>query len=191
VIAVGRRVGLRRPTVGDLGLLQAIDFSCDRDTTWRLGGAVPPPNTRVALLWSATVSDQRVLVIPSTGATVGYATFYDFDGRNGVGWIAVATAPSFRRTGVGILGTALFVETVFSEWPARILYLEATEETLDAFESIAHADFTEKAARYRDKVRRPDGSTIDSIVLAIPRESWAVHVGRRLRAHILSDEGHM
>ncbi len=181
------RVTLERASPTDLPVLLEMDRQLNRINGWRGGiGSGFSDEQLVALLWSTSVHDQQVIRLVRTSRAVGYATLYDVDLVSQVGWIALASHPQFMRTGLGMLGGALFVHHCFAEWPLRKLLMQATDETLRQFGSIVTSGLACEVGRFEGRQVSSDGDRCDVVWLQIDRVDWDEFARRRVLKHLRS-----
>lgn len=164
-----RRVRLRRIEEGDRRFIYELMSSPDAGGRVRYGGSTPSPEKVAATLWDSVLA-QFVVETVSSQHPVGLVAITSPDFRNGFAYVsALGQAPA---QGSGLIAEAalLAFNYGFVTWPFRKLYMEATDDSFQAFKSGTDRLFREEG-RLLDHVFW-NGRYVDVITLAVYRQTW-------------------
>lgn len=171
---VGPRVRLVPLTAQYEGEALALYTSGAHLTRYRLRGATPSPEAFRQALWDRVLAQ---FVVVGDGKVLGLVSAFQADLRNRHAHIAVV-ARADAPPGVGMEGTALLIEHLFTEFDLRKVYAEVMVPNGAAFGSGAGRVFVVEG-RLTDH-EYLDGEYHDMLVMAISRERWEEHVDRFL-----------
>jgi len=197
VVTIGSRVedaapAPRRPLVGARARLVPLTAQYEAAalslyttgshlTRYRLRGATPSPEAFRQALWDRVLAQ---FVIVTGDKVMGLVSAFQADLRNRHAHIAVVAHPD-AAPGIGMEGTALLIEHLFSEFDLRKVYAEVMAPNGDAFGSGAGRLFVVEGRLTAHEYL--DGEYRDMLVMAVSRERWAAHVDRLLGPRPLAD----
>jgi hypothetical protein len=173
----GRHVYLRPVNPEDYGYMRALDLGEELGVRWRFRGATPSPE-QWAQAGGAQLA-QFMVTRSSDNRPLGAAAVYQHNFQDEHAYLAVAAFDTDRNP-LMVLGTALFVEYVFTCWNFRKLYLDLPEYNLPQLASGVGTLFAEEG-RLREHMYY-DGRFWDKLVLALYRRTWEERSGRLLAA---------
>jgi RimJ/RimL family protein N-acetyltransferase len=165
-----RRVRLRPIADRDSAFLYELMTAPDGGGRVRFAGATPSPEKVRASLWDSVLA-QFVIERVGSEKPLGLAAVTSANFRDGYAYLSALGAPEGRRLGLVAEGTLLAFHYAFSTWPFRKLYMEASEESLEAFRSGLGQFFVEEG-RLREHSFW-NGRYLDVTILAVYRETWA------------------
>jgi RimJ/RimL family protein N-acetyltransferase len=134
---------------------------------WRFGGTYPTPEAFETTLWQNVLTQ---FAVDYRSRVAGMTIAYQADLARGFVSIATVVDPALRLSGAGIEATALLVDHVFTTWPMRKVYMEASEASYHQFSS-AVGDL----CRLEGVLREHDfqqGEYQDKYILATYRSDW-------------------
>lgn len=175
----GRFVFLRVVNVEDYGFLRAAELSGELAVRWRFRGSTVSPE-RWAQSASQTILAQYVVVRIADSQPLGLVAAYQANFQDGHAFLGAETFARRQPSPLMILGTALFIDYVFTCWNFHKLYVEVAEYNLRQFQSGTGRIF-EVEGQLREHLWY-DGRRWDQFVLAIYRDAWSNQAGRLLAA---------
>lgn len=171
---VGPRVRLIPLTAQHEAQALALYTTGSHLTRYRLRGATPSPEAFRQALWDRVLAQ---FVIAAADKVVGLVSAFQADMRNRHAHIAVVAHPE-APPGVGMEGTALLIEHLFTEFDLRKVYAEVMAPNGETFLSGAGRVFEVEGRLTAHEYL--DGQYHDMLVMAISRERWSAHVDRLL-----------
>lgn len=163
------RVRLRHIAERDRAFLYELMTSPEAGGRVRFGGATPSPEKVAASLWESVLAQ---FLIEGTGSEdpLGLLTITSPNFREGFAYISALGSADAQGTGVVAEGVLLGFHYAFSTWPFRKIYMEAGEDSYEAFRSGLGQFFVEEG-RLREHMfwnRR----WRDVFILAVYRHTW-------------------
>ena len=165
-----RRVRLRTISERDRGFLYELMTSPEAGGRVRFGGATPSPEKVIASLWDSVLA-QFVVDSAESGRQLGLVAVTSPDFRNGFAYLSALGTPESQ--GRGLIAEAAFLafHYAFSTWPLRKLYMEATDDSFQAFGS-GLGELFQQEGRLVDHVFW-NGRWVDMVIVAVYRDTWA------------------
>jgi len=143
---------------------------------WRNRGLTPSPEAFVQRLWQNVAAQYLVVPRTSPNHPAGIVMAYNASFLDGYAYVGFARFPNTSRNTALLEGAALFVDHLFTIWPLRKLYAEATEASFEQFASGQDRIFEVEARLNRHIYSR--GEYVDQLILSCTRERW-LQWGRR------------
>jgi RimJ/RimL family protein N-acetyltransferase len=166
----GEKVLLRPVSPKDYEPLFAVELSDQLGTRWRHEGATPSFEYWVQLFWTGVLA--QFLVVPNgAGAPCALVTAYSANHKDQWCYVAVARLSSHGPVELPFHGLALFIEYLFSTWPFRKLYAEASASSFAGFRAASGVFFEEEGRLSRHYFR--NGEWEDMHILSLSRERWS------------------
>jgi hypothetical protein len=162
-------VGLRCVNPEDYRLMRAGEQAGELGVRWRFRGGSLSPEDWSRALWQSVLAQFIVVAIPA-GTPLGLVVAYrpSFQDRHAYfaarRWSMGAQSPLF------LLGSALFLDYVFTCWDFRKLYMEVPEFNMPQFASGLGRLIAEEG-RLRGHYWF-DGRHWDQVILALYRARW-------------------
>jgi RimJ/RimL family protein N-acetyltransferase/acyl carrier protein len=153
----------------DFASLYAIELAPDNIHRWRFRGSTPSPDQYARSLFDGVLATFVVQEI-ERGSIVGVATCYNADLKNGLAYIAAATASAYQRRPAALEGVEMLVSYCFRNWQFRKLYLESPEYCYTDFAAPSLPIFR-REGELKDH-EYFDGRYWDRLILAIYRTDW-------------------
>jgi RimJ/RimL family protein N-acetyltransferase len=172
-----RHVRLRHLAERDSPFLYELMTSPLSGGRVRFGGATPSPDKVRASLWESVLA-QFVIEGAASGEPLGLVAITSPNFRDGFAYVSALGQPEARGRGLVMEGVFLGVHYAFLTWPFRKLYMEASEESHQAFGSGLGMFFAEEG-RLRGHTFW-NGRWADVVILAVYRDGWARHAERLL-----------
>lgn len=173
-----RRLRLRVIVEQDRRFLYELMSSPAAGGRVRFGGGTPSPEKVLASMWESVLA-QFVMEGVSSNEPIGLVAITSANFRDGFAYVSALGIPEAQGSGLVAEGVFLGVHYAFSTWPFRKIYLEATEDSFQAFSS-GHGKLFREEGRLREHTFW-NGSYRDLVVLAVYREVW-----ERLKPKFLS-----
>jgi len=170
-----RRVRLRPIGEQDRRFIYELMVSPEAGGRVRFGGATPSPEKVAATLWDSVLA-QFIVETRRGGQSVGLVAITSPDFRNGFAYVGALAQPEAQGSGLVAEAALLAFHYAFTTWPLRKVYMEATEDSLRAFEGGLDDLFREEG-RLVDHVFW-NGRYVDMVILAVYRETWSRLVPR-------------
>jgi RimJ/RimL family protein N-acetyltransferase len=178
-----RHVSLRPLTPGDYPYLQMLESSTDLAFRWRLRGSTRSPEQWAQTLWGQVLA-QFVVVGRAHDTPVGLVSVYRPNFQDGHAYFSAIRFDTGKASPLMGLGTAAFLQYVFTCWDFRKLYAEFPEFNLPLFESALRRGYCQIEGRLREHVyfgRR----YWDLLTVAVYRDVWdAISSTQELRSVI-------
>ena len=173
-----RRIRLRVITDSDSRFLYELMTSPQAGGRVRFAGATPSPEKIVSSLWESVLA-QFIIEGIDSHKPLGLVAITSPNFRDSFAYIS-ALGPT-ESQGLGLLaeGVLLGFHYAFSTWPFRKIYMEATEESYQAFKSGLGRWFAQEG-QLKEHVFW-NGRYIDLMILAVYRETWAQQASRTLK----------
>lgn len=165
-----RRVRLRTIAEGDRLFLYDLMTSPQAGGRVRFGGGTPSPDKVASSLWDGVLA-QFVIEGMRSGDPLGLTAVTSPNFRDGVAYLSAVGVPAAQGSGLIAEGALLGFHYAFAAWPLRKIYMEATEESLDAFRSGLDVLFHEEGHLRQHTFW--GGRYLDVFILAVYRETWA------------------
>lgn len=165
----GRRVRLRTLSERDRGFLYELMSSPEAGGRVRFGGATPSPEKVLASLWDSVLA-QFVVERADSGRPLGLVAVTSPDFRNGFAYVSALGTPESQGSGLIAEAAFLAFNYAFCTWPLRKLYMEATDDSFQAFGSGA-GELFEEEGRLREHVFW-NGRWVDVVISAVYRQTW-------------------
>lgn len=172
-----RRVRLRPIGEQDRRFLYELMTSPEAGGRVRFGGSTPSPEKVVASLWESVLA-QFIVESAQSGRQVGLVAITSPDFRNGFAYVSALGAPETQGSGLIAEAALLAFHYAFNTWPLRKVYMEATDDSFQAFESGLGDLFAEEG-RLVDHVFW-NGRYVDMVIVAVYRETWSRLVPRMM-----------
>jgi RimJ/RimL family protein N-acetyltransferase len=138
-----RHVRLRHLAERDSPFLYELMTSPLSGGRVRFGGATPSPDKVRASLWESVLA-QFVIEGAASGEPLGLVAITSPNFRDGFAYVSALGQPEARGRGLVMEGVFLGVHYAFLTWPFRKLYMEASEESHQAFGSGLGMFFAEE-----------------------------------------------
>ena len=135
----------------------------------RYGGSTPSPEKVLATLWESVLA-QFVAVRVDTGRPLGLVAITSPDFRNAFAYVSAVGEPAAQGSGLMVEAAFLMFHYAFRTWPFRKIYMEATEDSFQAFKGGSGELFREEG-RLAGHVFW-GGRYVDVIIMAVYRETW-------------------
>jgi RimJ/RimL family protein N-acetyltransferase len=168
-IMSSRRVRLRIIQEQDRRFLYELMSSPEAGGRVRFGGSTPSPEKILSSIWESVLA-QFIMEGVSSHQPFGLVAVTSASFRDGFAYVSALGTPDAQGSGLVAEGVLLGVHYAFSTWPFRKLYLEATEDSFQAFTSGLGTFFQEEG-RLREHTFW-NGSYRDLVVLAVYRHLW-------------------
>jgi RimJ/RimL family protein N-acetyltransferase len=165
-----RNTRLRPLAESDRAFLYGLMTSPHSGGRVRFGGATPSPEKVMASLWESVLA-QFVIACPESGCPLGLVAVTSPNFRDGFAYLSALGAPEAQGRGVIAEGAMLGIHYAFLTWPFRKIYMEATEESYQAFRRGLGV-FFEEEGRLREHTFW-NGRYVDLAILAVYRETWS------------------
>jgi len=173
-----RRVRLRPIGEQDRRFIYELMSSPAAGGRVRFGGSTPSPEKVAAALWDSVLA-QFVVERGETGHQVGLVAVTSPDFRNGFAYVSAVGEPEWQGSGLLVEAAFLVFHYAFNTWPFRKIYMEATDDSFQAFKGGLRELFREEA-RLVDHVFW-NGRYVDMVIVAVYRETWERQVPRLAR----------
>lgn len=177
-LLASRRVRLRTIGEQDRRFLYELMTSPEAGGRVRFGGATPSPEKVIASLWESVLA-QFVVESGESGRPVGLVAVTSPDFRNQFAYVSALGTPEAQGTGLVAEAALLAFHYAFQSWPLRKVYMEATDDSFQAFRGGLGDLFAEEG-RLVDHVFW-NGRYVDMVIVAVYRETWARLAPRMLR----------
>jgi hypothetical protein len=174
----GRHVYLRPVVPEDYSFLRMVDTSAELGVRWRFRGSTPSPEQWVQA--GGAQLAQFMVVRASDHQPLGLTTAYNQNFQDQHAYLAAMSFDAMSPNPLMVLGTAIFIEYVFTCWSLRKLYMELPEFNLPQFGSAVGSLFAEEGRLREDMYY--DGRYWDKVVLALYRATWDERKARILTA---------
>lgn len=173
-----RRIRLRTITERDGPFLYELMTSLDSGRRVRFAGATPSPDQIASSLWESVLA-QFIIESASAHKPLGLVAVTSPNFRDGFCYISALGSTEAQGLGLTVEGVLLGFHYAFTTWPFRKIYMEATEESYQHFQSGLGKFFIEEG-RLREHVFW-NGRFMDLLILAIYRQTWASHAPAMLK----------
>ena len=130
------------------------------------------------MLWQNVLCNYMVCRA-KTGESVGLATAYNADLRNGHAYLALVLVPEAVGSLIGHDANLLMVNYLLRGWNFRKLYGETSARNVEAFFRSAVGKELHIEGRLKDH-EYYDGRYWDTLIVALYREEWERIIARRL-----------
>lgn len=163
------RVRLRPISDRDRVFLYELMTAPDAGGRVRFGGATPSPDKVASSLWESVLA-QFLIEGTSSEEPLGLLAITSPNFREGFAYVSALGIAEAQGTGLIAEGVLLGFHYAFSTWPFRKIYMEAGEDSYDAFQSGLGQFFVEEG-RLRQHMywnRR----WRDVFILAVYRDTW-------------------
>lgn len=164
-----RRVRLRPIGERDRLFIYELMVAPEAGGRVRFGGATPSPEKVAATLWDSVLA-QFIVESQGSGQPVGLVAITSPDFRNGFAYVSALARPETQGSGLVAEAALLAFHYAFTTWPLRKVYMEATEDSLRAFDA-GQGDLFREEGRLVDHVFW-NGRYVDVVILAVYRETW-------------------
>lgn len=164
-----RRVRLRPIGERDRRFLYELMSSPEAGGRVRFGGSTPSPEKVVASLWDSVLA-QFIVERAGSGRQVGLVAITSPDFRNGFAYVSALATPDTQGTGLLAEAALLAFHYAFNTWPFRKIYMEATDDSFQAFKGGLDGLFAEEG-RLTDHVYW-NGRYVDMVIVAVYRRTW-------------------
>jgi RimJ/RimL family protein N-acetyltransferase len=165
-----RRIRLRTIADKDSLFLYELMTSPQSGGRVRFGGATPSPEKIASSLWESVLA-QFIIEGVCLKEALGLVAITSPNFRDGFAYVSALGSVEAQGSGRIAEGVLLGFNYVFTTWPFRKIYMEATEESYHAFKSGLGRFFSEEG-RLREHVFW-NGRYVDLLTLAVYRETWA------------------
>lgn len=173
-----RRVQLRPIHEHDAHFIYELMSSPAAGGRVRFGGSTPSPDKVAATLWDSVLAQFIVTRRPS-GQQIGLVAITSPDFRNGFAYVSAVGEAQWQGSGLIVEAAFLAFHYAFNTWPFRKIYMEATDDSFQAFKGGAGELFQEEG-RLLDHVFW-NGRYVDMVIVAVYRETWERLVPRFTR----------
>lgn len=173
-----RRVRLRPIREQDRRFLYELMSTPEAGGRVRFGGSTPSPEKVLATLWESVLA-QFVVESAEGGRPLGLVAITSPDFRNGFAYVSAVGTVESQGSGSIAEAALLAFHYAFSTWPFRKVYMEATDDSFQAFAGGLGELFREEA-RLIDHVFW-NGRWVDLVIVAVYRDTWSARVPRMLR----------
>jgi RimJ/RimL family protein N-acetyltransferase len=172
-----RRIRLRVITDRDSHFLYEMMTSPQSGGRVRFAGATPSPEKIASSLWESVLAQ---FIIEGIGSQkpLGLVAITSPNFRDGFAYISALGPTETQGLGLIAEGVLLGFHYAFSTWPFRKIYMEATEESYQAFKSGLGRFFVQEG-QLKEHIFW-NGRFIDLLLLAVYRETWAHHASTML-----------
>ena len=181
----GRHVQLRPVMPDDYRFLRLLDGQSELGVRWRFRGTTPSPEEWARSIWQMVLA-QFVVVRVNDHEPIGLVMVYKPSFQDKHAYLGAARFNLRERSPLMVLGTALFVEYVFTCWDFHKLYLELPEYNLSQFAQGLDRLFVVEG-RLREHFWY-DGGLWDEVILALYRTTWREQATRVLAAEVPRQE---
>ena len=164
-----RRLRLRVIVEQDRRFLYELMSSPAAGGRVRFGGGTPSPEKVLASMWESVLA-QFVMEGVSSNEPIGLVAITSANFRDGFAYVSALGIPEAQGSGLVAEGVFLGVHYAFSTWPLRKIYLEATEDSFQAFSS-GHGKLFREEGRLREHAWS-NGAYIDLVYMGILRSEW-------------------
>ena len=165
-----RRVRLRPIADRDHRFLYELMTSPEAGGRVRFAGATPSPDKIASSLWESVLA-QFIIEGVSSQAPLGLVAITSPNFRDAFAYLSALGSAGAQGSGLIAEGVFLGFHYAFTTWPFRQIYMEATEDSYQAFTSGRDRLFTEEG-RLREHAFW-NGRFADLVILAVYRETWA------------------
>ncbi len=165
-----RRVRLRPLTERDSAFLYQLMVSDRSGGRVRFGGATPSPEKVATSLWESVLA-QFLIEGRSSTEQLGLVAITSPNFRDSFAYLSALASDQAQSYGIVAEGVLLAFNYAFLTWPFRKIYMEATEESYQAFYSGLGHFFTEEGRLKQHTFW--NGRYMDMAVFAVYRETWA------------------
>ncbi len=165
-----RRIRLRIITDRDSVFLYELMTSPHSGGRVRFAGATPSPDKIASSLWESVLA-QFIIESASSHKALGLVAITSPNFRDGFAYISALGSAEMQGSGLVTEGVLLAFNYAFTTWPFRKIYMEATEESYQAFKSGLGRFFTEEGCLREHAFW--NGYFMDLLILAVYRETWA------------------
>lgn len=165
----GRFAQIRVPREPEIALLAEAAVGADLPWQWR--GYAPSTEAFRRTFWEGVLANW-VIIRRSSQELAGHVSFYGANAANQYCFVQAWVDGKYRRLGWPFEGVALAIDSVFTRYPMRKIYIEAVDVDLSQYSSILRLPGIEAegclrahtfvAGRYRDVH-----------LVAIYRDRWA------------------
>ena len=164
-----RRIRLR--TIGDRDSVFLYELMTSPQSGGRLrfAGATPSPDKIASSLWESVLA-QFIIEGACSKEPLGLVAITSPNFRDGFAYISALGATDAQGSGLIAEGVLLGFNYAFTTWPFRKIYMEAGEESYQAFKSGLGRFFVEEG-RLRQHAFW-NGHFMDLFILAVYRETW-------------------
>lgn len=169
-LLASRRVRLRTIGEQDRRFLYELMTSPEAGGRVRFGGATPSPEKVIASLWESVLA-QFVVESAESGRPLGLVAITSPDFRNQFAYVSALGAPETQGTGLIAEAALLAFHYAFDTWPLRKVYMEATDDSFQAFRGGLGDLFVEEG-RLAGHVFW-NGRWVDMVIVAVYRETWS------------------
>jgi RimJ/RimL family protein N-acetyltransferase len=163
------RVRLRPIAERDRSFLYELMTAPDAGGRVRFGGATPSPDKVASSLWESVLA-QFLIESATAEEPLGLLAITSPNFREGFAYISALGMAEAQGTGLIAEGVLLGFHYAFSTWPFRKIYMEAGEDSYDAFQSGLGQFFVEEG-RLRQHMYW-NTRWRDVFILAVYRETW-------------------
>lgn len=178
VPVAGQRVHLRPVTPADTPFIMEMECTGQNAAAYRHRGQGVSPEQFSMLLWQGVLS-QFIVARNEDRSPCGLVVCYGADFRNQNASIAAVFRPDLLRAAWPLEGVELFFSYLFTVFPFRKLYAEASGLTSPAFSSgVADTLHLEATLKEHDWY---DGRWWDKHIYAIYRDEWLKHRDSEVR----------
>jgi len=168
-LMASRRVRLRPIHEKDRGFLYQLMTSPEAGGRVRFGGSTPSPEKVIASLWDSVLA-QFIVESAGSGRQVGLVAVTSPDFRNGFAYVSALATPDTQGSGLLAEAALLAFHYAFNTWPFRKIYMEATDDSFQAFKGGLDGLFSEEG-RLADHVFW-GGRYVDMVIVAVYRRTW-------------------
>jgi RimJ/RimL family protein N-acetyltransferase len=164
-----KHVRLRTIAERDSAFIYQLMISDRSGGRVRFGGATPSPEQVSASLWESVLA-QFVIEGVASGRPLGLTAITTPNFRDGFAYFSVLGSDEAQGHGMVVEGAFLTLQYVFATWPFRKIYMEATEESFQAFYSGLDRFFIEEGCLKQHTFW--NGRYMDMAIFAIYRDDW-------------------
>jgi len=138
-------IGLRTVQPVDVARLREVEDAVggDEQRTWRHTTGLVDLGTYAHGL-STGVLDQLIVEWVPDHRTIGLVAAYNWSPRNGTVYLGVTTFDA-TSPGTAMMGTGLFLDRLFSQWPLRKVFIETDGATARQFAGLGSYGFVQCA----------------------------------------------
>ena len=172
-----RRIRLRIITDRDSMFIYDLMTSPDAGGRVRFAGATPSPDKIATSLWDSVLA-QFIVEGVSQSQPLGMVAITSPNFRDGYAYLSALGTVEAQGAGLVAEGALLGFHYAFTTWPLRKIYMESTEESYKGFSSGLDRFFQEEGRLLRHTFW--NGKYMDTIILAVYRETWAHFAPRML-----------
>jgi hypothetical protein len=175
-----RRVRLRTITGQDSAFLYELMLSREAGGRVRFGGGTPSPEAIASSLWESVLA-QFVIEGVASRKPLGLVAITSANFRDSYTYLSALGPAALQGSGLIAEGVLLGFDYAFATWPFRKIYMEATDESYQAFGSGLGRFFVEEG-RLREHAYW-NGRFTDVRILAVYRQVW-LRLGPAMRARL-------